>query len=97
MEKETLATEVIKETQERLMNVITEIDCLDCDCAKAMFVVDEIMELIDVKPPVTEADVRHLHESMKRMDSFAGIMRDYIDKIQSCISDIVIRERSVKK
>lgn len=93
MENETLATEIVREMQERLINVITEIDCLDFECDKVLFVINEIMELIDVKPPETKADVYHLHQSMKRMDNLAEIAHDYIDKIQSCISDIVLRER----
>lgn len=85
------------EAQERLKNVITEIDCLDCDCDKAKFVIKEMMELIDIKPPETKEDIYHLHESMERIDLFSGIIFDYIDKIQSCISDIVIRERNASK
>ncbi len=97
MKKETLATEVTKEAQERLINVVTEIDCLDLDCDKALFVINEMMELINRKPIETEKDVYRLQDSMERLDNLAGIAHDYISKIQSSISDIVIRERNTSK
>ena len=57
MEKETLATEVIKEAQDRLNSVVLELDHMDCDFDKAKFVINEMMELIDTKPIETETDV----------------------------------------
>ena len=50
MKQKTLATEIIKETQERLINVVFEIDSLDIDCEHALFVITEILETISKKP-----------------------------------------------
>lgn len=94
MEKETLATEVITEMQERLSNVISEINSLDLDCDKALFVLTEVMISVDRKSPKTEKDIYDLCEKMERIDSLAGIAYDYISKLQSCITDIVLRERN---
>lgn len=94
MEKETLATEVITEMQERLSNVISEIDSLDSDCDKALFMLTEVMISVDRKTPKTGKDIYDLCEKMERIDSLAGIAYDYISKIQSCITDIVLRERN---
>lgn len=96
METQTLATEVIKEAQERLENVVTELDCMDAGFDKALFAITEMMELIDVKPPETETDAFYLHECMKRLDSFAAIAFDYIDMLRSRISDVVVQERKNK-
>lgn len=99
MEKETLATEVIKEAQDRLNSVALELDHMDCDFDKAKFVINEMMELIDTKPieTETETDVYRWQVNIERFDNLTGIALDYIDKIQSRISEIVIRERSVKE
>lgn len=97
MEKETLATEVIKEAQDRLNSVVLELDHMDCDFDKAKFVINEMMELIDTKPIETETDVYRWQVNIERFDNLTGIALDYIDKIQSRISEIVIRERSVKE
>ncbi|MFR7972220.1 MAG: hypothetical protein ACLU8C_07635 [Lacrimispora saccharolytica] len=96
MEKDTLATEVITEMQDRLINVVSEIDSLDIDCEHALFIITEIMETISKKPIETEKDVYDMFEKMDRIDSLCGIAYDYVSKIQSSISDIVIRERSGK-
>lgn len=93
MDNETLATEVIKEIQERLISVLAEIDCLDCDCDKAKFVTNAMLELIDTRPIETEKDVYRLQDNMEQLESLAGIAYDYIDKIQSRISNVVTRER----
>lgn len=93
MKKETLVTEVVTGVQERLSDVIMEIGCLNTDCESALFVIREIMETISKKPVKTEMDVFDLQERMERIDSFAIIAYDYLNKIQSCISDIVLRER----
>ena len=97
MERETLVSEIIAEMQERLRDVVTEIDRLDCDCDKAKFIINEMMELIDTKPIETETDIYRLQGNMERFDNLTGIAFDYIDKIQSCISDIVHRERRRSK
>ncbi len=94
MEKEALATEVITEMQERLNNVISEIDSLDADCDKVLFILTEVMISVDRKPPKTEKDIYGLCEKMERIDSLTAIAYDYISKIQSCITDVVLRERN---
>ena len=80
--------------QERLSNVISEINSLDLDCDKALFVLTEVMISVDRKSPKTEKDIYDLCEKMERIDSLAGIAYDYISKLQSCITDIVLRERN---
>ena len=94
MGKEALATEVITEMQERLNNVISEIDSLDADCDKVLFILTEVMISVDRKPPKTEKDIYDLCEKMERIDSLTAIAYDYISKIQSCITDVVLRERN---
>ena len=80
--------------QERLNNVISEIDSLDADCDKVLFILTEVMISVDRKSPKTEKDIYDLCEKMERIDSLAGIAYDYISKLQSCITDIVLRERN---
>ena len=96
MEQKSLATEIVTEMQERLVNVVSEIDSLDIDCEHALFVITEILETISKKPIETEEDACDMLDKMNRIDSLSGIAYDYVSKIQSCISDIVIRERSGK-
>ena len=86
MEQKPLATEIINDMQERLINVVCEIDSLDIDCEHALFVLAEILE----------EDACDMLDKMDRIDSLCGIAYDYVSKIQSCISDIVIRERNSK-
>ena len=96
MEQKSLATEIINDMQERLINVVCEIDSLDIDCEHALFVLAEILETISKKPIETEEDACDMLDKMDRIDSLCGIAYDYVSKIQSCISDIVIRERNSK-
>ena len=96
MEQKSLATEIVTEMQERLVNVVSEIDSLDIDCEHALFVITEILETISKKPIETEEDACDMLDKMDRIDSLCGIAYDYVSKIQSCISDIVIRERGGK-
>lgn len=56
MEQKPLATEIINDMQERLINVVCEIDSLDIDCEHALFVLAEILETISKKPIETEED-----------------------------------------
>lgn len=97
MHKETLASEVIRETQETLTAVITELDCMDCDFEKALLMLGELLDLLDMREPETMQDALLLHEKQKQIDLFAGIAIDYISKLQTTISDIVIRERRKNK
>lgn len=96
MEEKTLATEIVTEMQDRLINVVSEIDSLDIDCEHALFVINEILETISKKPIETEEDACDMLDKMDWIDSLCGIAYDYVSKIQSCISDIVIRERGGK-
>ena len=88
---------MIREEHERRQNIVLELECMDTDFDKALFLIGEITDAIDVKSPKSEADAYGLHECMERIDSLAGIVRDYISRVQSCISDIVIRERQKDK
>lgn len=94
MEQKSLATEIVTEMQERLNNVISEIDSLDADCDKVLFILTEVMISVDRKPPKTEKDIYDLCEKMGRIDSLVVIAYDYISKIQSCITDVVLREQN---
>lgn len=93
MQNETLATEVIKEAQEKLNKVVTELDNLDPDFDKALFALSEIGESLDLKYPETKEAVCYLHMAQERIDMLAGIALDYISQIKTCVTDIVIRER----
>ena len=78
MEQKTLATEIINDMQERLINVVCEIDSLDIDCEHALFVLTEILETISKKPIETEEDACDMLDKMDRIDSLCGIAHDYI-------------------
>lgn len=97
MENKTLATEVIKEAQERLDSVVLELDHMDCDFDKAIFALVEITETLDLKPIETAADAYYMRASLEKIDTLTGIAFDYITELRTRISDIVIRERNVSK
>lgn len=89
MESKVLASEIIAEQESRLKNVVLELDCMDIDFDKATFILGE---LIDLKEPKTMDDALLLHEKQMRIDMYVGIVADYVRKIQTTISDIVVRE-----
>lgn len=93
MKKEILATEVVTGVQERLNDVVSELDHLEISFGKALFALNEIMELLDTKYPETEKEVYNLHVTQEKIDVLVGIAVDYIYETKTCISDIVLRER----
>lgn len=97
MNEQTLASEVIAEQQERLIAVICELDYMDVDFDKVLFIINELIDSVDLKEPKTMDDALLLWENQQRIDMLAGIVTDYIRKIQTTISDIVIRERKRNK
>nr|WP_296833414.1 hypothetical protein [uncultured Marvinbryantia sp.] len=93
MENRTTASEIIAEQQDSLKTILYELDCLDNDFDKAHFILSEIMDLIVLEKPETLKDTYTLCENQRCLDSYVGILADYMNKIQMTISDIVVRER----
>lgn len=93
MDNKTVASEIIAEQEKRMAAVLCELDCLDNDFDKARFILSEIMDLIVLEKPETLKDTYTLCENQRCLDSYVGILTDYMNKIQTTISDIVIRER----
>lgn len=93
MDNKTVASEIIAEQQDSLKTILYELDCLDNDFDKAHFILSEIMDLIVLEKSETLKDTYTLCENQRCLDSYVGILADYMNKIQMTISDIVVRER----
>lgn len=96
MKSKVLASEIIAEQESRLRDVVMELDCMDIDFDKTSFILGELIDSIDLEEPKTMDDALLLHEKQMRIDMYVGIVADYVRKIQTTISDIVIRERRSK-
>ncbi len=87
VEKQTLASEIIAEHEEHLNRIIFELDST----------IDDLLEkgkfaLIDERPENVN-DACSFASNQEKMNMFAHVAFDYLDRVQSGIGEIVIKER----
>lgn len=93
MHNETLASEIIKDQQETIERIIRELDCLDINFDKALFALNEALELtVDTTEPQTVNEALLMHANKNKANMFENMAFDYICKIQEAINTIVVRE-----
>lgn len=93
MEKETLATEIIKERDDKIFSILWKLDFINDDLKKTLSICGELSEKIDLKEPETKKDALDLHENIKDIDNMMVIIIDYIQKICDQVGSIVAEER----
>lgn len=93
MNSETLASEIIKDQQETMKRIIRELECLDADFDKAIFALNEALELsTDITVPQTMNEALLMHANKNKANMFENMAFDYISKLQEAINAIVVRE-----
>ena len=93
VEKQTLASEIIAEHEEHLNRIIFELDStIDELLEKGKFALTELMDLIDERPENVN-DACSFASNQEKMNMFAHVAFDYLDRVQSGIGEIVIKER----
>lgn len=97
MESKVLASEIIAEQESKLEKVLFELNNMDSDFDKIFFIIEELLDLVDLKEPETINDALLLHENQMRIDLFIGILSDYVHGVQKTISDIIVRGRKEKQ
>lgn len=93
MHNETLASEIIKDQQETIERIIRELDCLDIDFDKALFALNEALELtVDTTEPQTVNEALLMYANKNKANMFVSVAFDYVNKLQEAINAIVIRD-----
>ena len=89
---ESLATEIINDTQDKMNCILAECESLSLDLEKAYFVLKELSEMVGTAP-------KNRHEALcfannqHRIYSYTEIAFDYVSRIRSHIDDLIIRIR----
>lgn len=91
--EETLASEIIAEIQNEKHTIITELECMDADFEKTLFVLNNALESTgQMGIPETKEESLIQHYNICNVDMQLNIVNDYVLKLQSTIDDIVARE-----
>lgn len=89
----SLASEVIEEMLNEKNTILMEMECMDTDFEKTLFVLNNALESTgQMGIPETREESLIQHYNIRNINMQLSIAYDYVVKLQSTISDIVIRE-----
>lgn len=90
--KEPLATEIICDMQDRIDNIMLDIEGMDEDLERAKFVLNELLELVTDEPK-DEKETLRFANNQNRIYMLADVAFDYVARVRSDMTDLVIRAR----
>lgn len=77
MEKETLATEIVNDIQNKMNCIMTECESLSIDLEKAYFILNELSEIVDTEPK-NKHEALYFANNQYRIYSYTEIAYDYV-------------------
>lgn len=89
-ENKTLASEIVKEQQEVIKSILTELELVENDLEKTEFIISEIGDLT-TRIPKTQEETLLFARDMTRMNILAHIALDYLGKTGNKVCEL--RER----
>lgn len=93
MNSETLASEIIRSQQETVIGIVRELENMDFDFDKALFALNEALELtVDTTEPQTVNEALLMYANKNKANMFVSVAFDYVNKLQEAINAIVIRD-----
>lgn len=92
VQNETLATEVIKEMQDKMNCILTGCECLIIDLEKAQFIISQLFEIVNEKSK-SELEALHLDNEQHKICFYTDIALDYVSRVKNSIEDLTIRAR----
>lgn len=90
--KEPLATEIICDMQDRIDNIMLDIEGMDEDLERTKFVLNELLELV-MDEPKDEKEALRFANNQNRIYMLADVALDYIARVRSDMTDLIIRVR----
>lgn len=90
--KEPLATEIICDMQDRIDNIMLNIEGMDEDLERTKFVLNELLELV-MDEPKDEKEALRFANNQNRIYMLADVALDYIARVRSDMTDLIIRVR----
>lgn len=87
---ESLATEIIKKQHQELNGIVHELETLEKDMARLKFAISELVYLKENSVRGSEKALVFT-DGQNRMNMYADIAFDYIGRISSVISDLIVR------
>lgn len=93
MHNQSLASEIIKDMLNEKSTILMELECMDTDFEKTLFVLNNALESTDqMGIPETREESLIQHYNIRNVGMQLSIAYDYVTKLQSTVDDIVIRE-----
>lgn len=86
-ENKTLASEIVKEQQEVIKSILTELESIENDLEKAEFIVSEIGDLT-ARIPKTQEETLLFARDMTRINILAHIALDYLGKAGNKVCEL---------
>lgn len=87
-----LATELLKDMQDKIDGILLDIENMDEDLERAKFVLNELLEIVRDKPKNEEEALRFA-DNQNRIYMFAESAFDYIGRLQSSLTDLIVKTR----
>ncbi len=98
MHNETLASEIIKDMQNENRMIMTELECLDVNFNKVVFVLNGVQDIMEsMQEPETLNDGMVQYSNIQNSLVYLSIVFDYIKNIQTAICNIVVRGNKKNK
>ena len=85
-----LATELLKDMQDKINGILLDIKNMDEDLERAKFVLNELLEIVMDKPKNEEEALRFAN-NQNRIYMFADTAFDYIGRLQSSLTDLIVK------
>ncbi len=92
METQPLATEIIKDMQDKMNCFLAECESAIIDLEKAHFVLNELSEIVETEPK-NELEAVYFVNEQHRIYSYTDIAFDYVSRVKSNIGDLILRAR----
>lgn len=85
-----LATELLNDIQDKIDGILLDIKNMDEDLERAKFVLNELLEIVMDKPKNEEEALRFAN-NQNRIYMFADTAFDYIGRLQSSLTDLIVK------
>lgn len=85
-----LATELLNDIQDKIDGILLDIKIMDEDLERAKFVLNELLEIVMDKPKNEEEALRFAN-NQNRIYMFADTAFDYIGRLQSSLTDLIVK------
>lgn len=85
-----LATELLNDIQNKIDGILLDIKNMDEDLERAKFVLNELLEIVMDKPKNEEEALRFAN-NQNRIYMFADTAFDYIGRLQSSLTDLIVK------